>query len=143
MVQIQAQHDVQPISTTKKNKKNITISGHLGPLFTPMANVAPFHMQLPKGEATTFRRLQTNTYPHRTLPHATYLTDYQATSNYCSLLGTLYHQLWQCWRRPGVQNTSNHSIQQRAARLGSKDHTIQLRLVNMARTSSKSQKIPD
>lgn len=101
------------------------------------------HHQLTRDEATTFRRLQTNTYPHRTLLHAIYPTDYPATCHYCPAPGTLYHQVWECQKTPDLHPIPNPSIQQWTARLTSKDPTFQLDLVQRARAASRSQGIPD
>lgn len=101
------------------------------------------HSQLTRAEATTLRRLQTNTYPHRTLLHAIYPTQYPSTCNFCPTPGTLYHQIWECQKTPGLAPITSPSYKQWVNRLTSPDLGIQRELVKRAWTASRAQGIPE
>ncbi|XP_042144326.1 uncharacterized protein LOC120837552 [Ixodes scapularis] len=101
------------------------------------------HPRLSRDEATTLRRLQTNTYPHSTLLHAIYPAQYAATCNFCPSPGNLYHQVWECQRTPDLTPKPTPSYEQWMACLTSPDPGIQQDLVTRARIASRSQGIPD
>lgn len=103
----------------------------------------PPHPRLSRLEATTLRRLQTNSYPHRTLLHKMYPTQYYATCAYCPSPGTLYHLVWECQQSPSLSPIPNPTYEQWVDRLTSSDLAAQQEVVARARAASQDQGIPD
>lgn len=57
----------------------------------------PPHPKLTKEEATQFRRLQTNSFPHATQLSKIHPTLFSYDCNFCSgTPNTLYHMVWEC-----------------------------------------------
>lgn len=103
----------------------------------------PPHPQLSREEATTLRRLQTNSYPHSTLLHSIYPTQYPSLCNFCPTPGTLYHQVWECQKTPNLPPISYPTFEQWMARLVDPDLGHQQELVKRAWTASRSLGIPE
>lgn len=101
------------------------------------------HPHLSRAEATIFRRLQTNSYPHNTQLHAIYPTIYPASCKYCPLPGNLYHLVWECQLTPSLTPNPQPTYEQWAAQLASSDLSSQRSLVERARMASAGQGIPD
>lgn len=72
----------------------------------------PPHPSLTRAEATTWRQLQTNTYPHLTLLHAMYPTLYQPLCPFCTERATLYHTTWACQNIPNNSPNRNATHEQ-------------------------------
>lgn len=101
------------------------------------------HQRLEKEDATTLRRLQTNTYPHNSILHAMYPTQYTANCKYCPQTGTLYHIVWECPHTPELAPIPNPSFQQWVELLTSPDLSDQHTLVERARTAGRLQGVLD
>lgn len=103
----------------------------------------PPHWRLSREEATTWRRLQTNTYPHPTRLHLIFPAQHPSLCAYCPQPGSLYHIVWTCQNTPDLPKLPNPSFEQWRASLASPGPDTQLKLVTRARTASRSQGIPD
>lgn len=103
----------------------------------------PPHEKLTKEEANTYRRLQTNTYPHGTLLHAIHPTSYSATCKYCPQPCTLYHMIWACANTPSLPPIPSPNHEQWEGMLASPDPGDQLRLVERARQAATAQGLLD
>ncbi|XP_040078313.3 LOW QUALITY PROTEIN: uncharacterized protein LOC120850040, partial [Ixodes scapularis] len=55
----------------------------------------PPHPTISREDAVTLRQLQTNTFPHGTLFHAMYPTQYDYDCKNCRVPNTLYHMVWE------------------------------------------------
>lgn len=103
---------------------------------------APDH-RLAKEDTTTLRRLQTNTYPHNSILHAMYPTQYTANCKYCPQKGTLYHIVWECSHTPQLTPNPNPSFQQWVEMLTSSDLSDQQTLVERAKKAGRLQGVLD
>ena len=102
----------------------------------------PPHDKLTKEDATTYRRIQTNTYPHGTLLHAIHPTSYAATCKFCPQscppphdLGVLSYPVPTPIRTP--------TPEQWESMLASSDPHDELHLVKRARLAATAQGLLD
>lgn len=103
----------------------------------------PPHPTISREDAVTLRQLQTNTFPHGTLFHAMYPTQYDYDCKNCRVPNTLYHMVWECMHNTSIPPISRPTAEQWEDQLTSLKPEDQSRLVNRARLAARDHGILD